>query len=50
VFNPLAAPLPPPPPVEHTQSDTVPTPPEGITIAWRCEGIIIAIIEKELEG
>jgi hypothetical protein len=44
--------LSPPPPVEHTQDLTVPVPklPEGIDIAWRCDGMIIAIIEKELEG
>jgi hypothetical protein len=31
-------------------SPPVPKLPEGIDIAWRCDGMIIAIIEKELEG
>ena len=42
-----------PPRLEHTQSETiakVPELPEGIDLAFRCDGIIIAIIEKELEG
>jgi hypothetical protein len=32
--------------------DCLPVPklPEGIDIAWRCDGMIIAIIEKELKG
>jgi hypothetical protein len=36
----------------QTQDSTVPVPklPEGIDIAWRCDGMIIAIIEKELKG
>ena len=44
--------LSPPPSVEHTQDSTVPVPklPEDIEIAWRCDGMIIAIIEKALVG
>jgi hypothetical protein len=31
-------------------SPPVPKLPEGIDIAWRCDGMIIAIVEKQLEG
>jgi hypothetical protein len=33
-----------------SQPDTLPKLPEGIDIAWRCDGVIIAIIENQLEG
>jgi hypothetical protein len=42
-----------PPQPEHTQPATVakvPKLPEGIDIAFRCDGIIIAVFEKALEG
>jgi hypothetical protein len=41
------------PPPERAQPDVIaklPELPEGLEIAWRCDGMIIAIIEKELEG
>lgn len=38
------------PPRPTEQSLPVPKLPEGIDIAWRCDGMIIAIIEKELKG
>jgi hypothetical protein len=31
-------------------SPPVPKLPEDIEIAWRCDGMIIAIVEKQLEG
>src|SRR5262249_44413009 len=37
------------PPRPTEQSLPVPKLPEGIDIAWRCDGMIIAIIEKDLE-
>jgi len=38
------------PPRTTEQSLPVPKLPEDIEIAWRCDGMIIAIVEKELEG
>jgi Bacterial SH3 domain len=38
------------PPRPTEQSLPVPKLPEGIDIAWRCDGMIIAIVEKQLEG
>jgi hypothetical protein len=38
------------PPRPTEQSLPVPKFPEGIEIAWRCDGIIIAIIARNLEG
>jgi hypothetical protein len=32
------------------QPDTLPKLPEGIDIAWRCDGMIIAIVETQLKG
>jgi hypothetical protein len=42
-----------PPRLEPTQPATVaklPKLPDGIDVAFRCDGIIIAVIEKALEG
>jgi hypothetical protein len=39
-----------PPRLEPTQPDTLAKLPEGIDIAWKCDGIYIALIENELEG
>jgi hypothetical protein len=39
-----------PPRLEPTQPDTLAKLPEGIDVAFRCDGIIIAVIEKALKG